>query len=442
MAKHEAKLTKRAIDAVAIPETGETWVWDTELAGFFLRVRPSGRKVYAVRYRLGSQQNTFTIGVHGAPWTPDDARKAAFEALKQVSDGRDPSSEKKEARQALTVGGLIDAYLKDGPATKPNKRASTWQIDGSNLTRHIRPLLGRKLADAVSKADAARAIQAITDGKTAADIKTKARGRAMIKGGAGTARRTRTTAAAMYAWGIEHSLVKTNPFAAVKLSAPPVKERFLSDQEAAKLLEAIADLQSRRELSETFADAIRLLLLSGARKTEVLALKWSEVDWDRRALCLPPQRTKSGNKTGERRIILSPPALALLKRRRSALAEAEAKAAKAGEAVPDSPFIFPASRGEGPAIGLRKAFAAAVKAAGIEGLRVHDLRHSFASFAIADGASLFLVGKLLGHTNSRTTERYAHLAGDPLQDAAASVGKRFAIPEGDGAEVIQMPRRA
>jgi integrase len=133
---------------------------------------------------------------------------------------------------------LIDRYLEDGPATKPAKRASTWAIDGSNLKRHIRPLLGRRIANSVTRSEAARAVQDITEGKTAMVEVTKLRGRARVTGGAGTARRTRTTAAAMFAWGVEHGLIKNNPFAGVKLTAPPVRERFLSREEAGQLLDA------------------------------------------------------------------------------------------------------------------------------------------------------------------------------------------------------------
>jgi len=443
MAKMAARLGKRVVDAAPIPESGEAWIWDTELRGFFLRIRPSGRKVYAVRYRLGSTQNTYTIGTHGSPWTPDEARAAAHEALARVRDGEDPTADKKASRQALSVAGLIDAYLTDGPSTKPNKRDSTWKIDRANLDRHIKPLLGRKLADQVTKADAARAIRDIAGGKTAADIKTGPRGRARITGGEGTARRTRMTAAAMYAWGIEHGRCKTNPFAAVKLSAPASKERFLSDSEAVALFDQLASLEADGGLSSTFADAVRLLLLTGSRKTEILALKWDEVDLERSTLRLPPQRTKSGGKTGERRIVLSPPALQLLERRRTAQAIAAEQARQAGEDAVAPPYVFPAARGSGHAVGIRKALRKAVVTAKSSDLRVHDLRHSFASFAIADGASLFLVSKLLGHASSRTAERYAHLAGDPLLTAAAAVGRRLPeIPTKPSAEVIQMPKRA
>jgi integrase len=170
-------------------------------------------------------------------------------------------------------------------------------------------------------------------------------------------------------------------------------------------------------LSETFADALRLLLLTGARKTEILELRWSEVDQLRKVLTLSAERTKAGGKTGERRISLSVPALEILSSRR---AGSNAEIPTAG-----SLFVFPAARGEGHAVGLRRAFTKVRAKANLEGLRIHDLRHSFASFAVADGASLFLIGKLLGHANARTTERYAHLSNDPLQDAANQIGRRI-----------------
>ncbi len=417
MAGLKSKITKRTVDAARAPIAGETRIWDTEVRGFFLRVYPSGRKVYALKCRVGGGQHIHTLGVHGSPWTPDQARAAAAEALRRAKNGEDPSAAKKAAREALTVGGLIDRYLADGPAAKLAKRASTWKIDAANLNRHIRPILGNKVANAATKADATRAVRDIASGKTATDEKTRPRGRARVTGGEATARRTAAVASAMFAWGMEHSLVATNPFAGIKLNRAPVRERFLSRDEAGRFLYAIADLQDKSLLSETFADALRLLLLTGARKTEILGLRWSEVDQLRNVLILPPERTKAGGKTGERRISLSAPALEILSRRR---ARSEAEIPATG-----SLFVFPAARGEGHAIGLRRAFTKVRAKANLEGLRIHDLRHSFASFAVADGASLYLIGKLLGHANARTTERYAHLSNDPLQDAANQIGRRI-----------------
>jgi integrase len=442
MAGLKAKIKKRTVDAVPVPTEGETWLWDTELKGFFLRVYASGRKVYALKCRVGSRQRIHTIGVHGSPWTPDKAREAAEEALRLAKRGKDPNHDKRAARDALTVAELIDRYLKDGPATKPAKRLSTWAIDASNLNRHIRPLLGRHVANDVTKADAARAVREITAGATAKDEKTGPRGRARVTGGEGTARRTRTTAAAMFAWGVEHDLVAANPFAGVKLSSAPTRERFLTKEQAGALLGALANLEAETEISGVFGDALRLLLLTGARKTEILGLRWAEVDMERHALLLPPERTKAGGRTGERRITLSAPALAIVARRRAAAEDARDRANEEGTASAEPDFVFPAARGDGHAIGLRRAFVKACKRAKLTGLRVHDLRHSFASFAVADGASLFLIGKLLGHASARTTERYAHLASDPLLDAVNQIGRRI-MPSADheGTEADDGPAR-
>jgi integrase len=431
-----ALITKRSVEAIVVSESGEARLWDTKLKGFLVRVYATGRRVYAVRYRAGRSLCTFTIGVHGSPWTADTARKRAQEALDSVRQGQNPAVEKKAARAALTIAELIDRYLEEGPATKANKRASTWAIDGSNLNSHIRPLLGQKIANTLSKADAARAIQDITNGKTATAPQPsgKPRGRIAIKGGEGTARRTRTTAAAMFAWGVEHGHISgANPFASVKLNAPRIRERFLSREEAGKMLDALADLETQANFNRAYGDAIRLLVLTGARKTEILGLRWSEVDFARTTLVLPPERTKAGGKTGERRVVLSPSAIAILSKRRQEVdtARRQAKAEKKEFAEPE--FVLPAARGAGHAVGLRRAFTKVCEVAGLPAVRVHDLRHSFASFAIADGASLFLVAKLLGHANVRTAERYAHLSGDPLQDMVKTIGSRLMPIKADGA---------
>jgi integrase len=309
---------------------------------------------------------------------------------------------------AKSVAQLIDHYLTEGPATKPDKRQSTWDIDASNLNRHIRPLLGRRLADSITNAEAARAIHAIASGKTASSQRgKKARSRINVTGGEGTARRTRTTAAAMYAWGIKHSYVKTNPFSGIPTSTAPVREKFLSPSETAALFVALDDAEKEGTASPDCCDALRLLILTGARKTEIIGLRWSEVERDRARLSLPPERTKAGGKTGRRYIALSGLALDILTRR---------AANKNG-----SIFVFPAKSASGHLMALRRPFLKICEHAELEGLRIHDLRHTFASMAIANGHSLFAVGKALGHANARTTERYAHLTNDPLVALANSV---------------------
>jgi integrase len=161
-----------------------------------------------------------------------------------------------------------------------------------------------------------------------------------------------------------------------------------------------------------------------------------------KAVILPPERTKAGGKTGERRIPLSPPALEIIARRRRDAERALHEAGVEGNAASRREFVFPAARGEGHPIGLRRAFAKACVKAKLPGLRIHDLRHSFASFAIADGASLFLIGKLLGHASARTTERYAHLSGDPLQDAVNLIGRRIMGRDKEGGEIVRLESKS
>lgn len=437
MVAERIRLSKRAVDAAPVPGQGEARLWDDALAGFCLRVYaptpraiaeayaagrpPRARKVYAVKYRVGRTQRWFTIGPHGSPWTPDTAREKAAAVLRDASGGVDHQTAKLARRADLSVGELIDAYLKDGPAAKPAKRASSWAQDRSGLERHARPLLGAKVARDVTKADVQGMARAIVEGETAADVKTKKRGRAIIRGGAGVAERTLATVSAMYAWAIEggeiapiNGLALSNPARGVRLARRAIKERFLSSAEAAGLMATLDAMQADKGLDPGHADIFRMLLLSGARRTEISALRWAEVDLPRNRLVLPPERSKAGGKTGERRIALGSAARAILDRRHAARSKGAA-------------YVFPALRGaQGPTVGLQRAWERVRKRAPLPGVRIHDLRHTYASFAIADGASLYLVGKALGHADSRVTERYAHIRGDALDELAEAAGRRIA----------------
>jgi len=413
MANERAKLTKRAVDAAQPPATGEARLWDDELTGFCLRLYASGRKVYAVKYRVGARQRWFTIGEHGDPWTPDGARTKAKSVIGAAAEGRDPASDKRADRAALAVAELIDLYLADGPATKPAKRAASWAVDASNLNRHARPLLGSKLARDVSRADVGRMVQAVTEGETAADVKTKKQGRAIVRGGPAAAARALAAVRAMYAWGLEHKhLTGENPAKGVRLAASSSPERYLSDTEAAGLFATLDGLEAAGKVTPAQAAIFRLLLLTGARRDEVAALRWSEVDFARKRLVLPPERTKGGGRSGEKRIALNTVALAIL----------EAQPRPEGAV-----WVFPATKGKsGHTTSAGKVWREKVRpAAKLAGVRLHDLRHSFASFALADGASLPMIGKALGHANSRSTERYAHLADDPLRALSERVAGRL-----------------
>lgn len=409
------KLTKRVVDSAKPPETGEARLWDSELAGFCLRLYASNRKVYALKYRVSGRQRWLTIGEHGSPWTPDQARSAAAEALLEARRGVDPAAAKR-ARDDLTMTKLIGLYLNDGPRSKPGKRELSWRQDRSNLLRHVKPILGRRLVSGLAKGDFARMVSAITAGETATVEKTKARGKAIVRGGEGTAARCYSTTRAMLAWAIEEGLTPgPNPCSGLKLAARPSVERFLSEKQATDLLLAIRALHGEGAVSASHSAIFQLLLFTGARRTEISGLRWSEVDFAGERLVLPPDRTKTGRNSGERRITLNSVSLTLL---RSLEREKG-----------DGPFVFPAGRGaSGFTTGEGKVWRSVVlPRAGLTGVRLHDLRHSFASFALADGASLALIGKALGHASSRTTERYAKLSDDPLRAMSERLSDRFKL---------------
>ena len=408
------RLTKRTVDAVSRPKAGEVRLWDDALTGFCLRVYASGRKVYAVKYRLNGAQRWATIGEHGDPWTPDTARDEATDILRAAARGVDLLAERKVA-PSMTVSDLIDRYLEDGPGDKPGKRAASWMQDRSNLTRHTRPLIGKKAAGQVERSDITAMVAAITRGDTATDVKTKARGRAIVTGGAGIAARTFSTTRAMFAWAIDKGfLTGPNPCGGVKLAARPDAERFLTEAQAGAIFDALADLEGEGVIHPRQAAIFRLLMLTGARRREIAGLMWSEVDLEGERLILPPERTKAGGASGTRRIALNAPAVAILSNL--------AKDRRARE-----PYVFPATKGKsGATTAEAKVWREKVlPRAGLTGVRIHDLRHSFASFALADGASLALIGKALGHATSRATERYAKLSDDPLRAMAARIGERL-----------------
>lgn len=411
------KLSKRSVDAIRPDPNGhEVFVWDTgdgALKGFGVRMMPSGIASYLVQYRTKEgRTRRLAIGKVGV-LTPDEARTLAGEKLKEVAKGGDPSAERHRVRrEALTMAELADLYLAEGPAAKPNKKASSWGTDRSNIERHIKPLLGRKLAASLMHDDVVRFQRDVAAGKSRADIKTKTRGRAIVDGGPGTAARSLAVLGAMLEWAAhpDRKLTPANPAKGVRLLKGGKRERFLSEAELARLADALAAMEGEHRLSPTATAAIRLLLLSGCRKSEILSVRWEWVDIERGVLRLPD------SKTGAKVVTLAAAAVKLL-----------AELPRHGD------YVLPAAMGIGHYTGLQKDWERVRGRAGLTGVRVHDLRHSFASFAVADGNSLYLIGKVLGHKQARTTEIYAHLADDPIRAVADRTAARIAAAMAPGA---------
>jgi integrase len=331
------RLTKRTVETAEVPVRGEAFLWDDDLRGFGLRVYASGRRIFVVQYRLrggrGGRTRRIVLGEYGK-MTPDEARKRAAKLLAAVDDGRDPAAERDEAKSALTVSDLAGIYLEEGPAAKPNKRASSWATDRSNIERHVKPLLGGKLAKALTQADVAKFQADVAAGKSKADVRTGFRGRAIIEGGRGTAARSLAVLGAMLQFAFERKLIPSNPAKGVRLLKGQPKERFLSEAEVARLGDTLAAMQAEHRLSANAADAIRLLLLTGCRKSEITALRLDWIDFERGCLRLPT------SKTGAKVVALAGAALELL--------------ATLRERNLASGWVLPAAKGSGHYTGLQK----------------------------------------------------------------------------------------
>jgi integrase len=401
------RLTKHAIDVLQVADE-EVRVWDTAVAGFGIRCRRGGNKFYFLKYRLpNGRQRWATIGRHGSPWTVETARREARRLLGHIVDGEDPVEAKAVERTDLTLSQLCDLYLGQ-PIVITNrgtaKKASSLEIDRSNMERHIKPLLGQVRLRALTRADVERFQQDVASGKSKADIKTNARGRAIVSGGKGTAARSVAVLSMLLSFAVNRGLRSDNPARGVRLLVNQRRERFLSFAEISRIGEALSKIEAEGN-NLTAIRAIRLLLLTGCRRGEIIGLQWKWIDFERRCLCLPD------SKTGAKTVPLGDPAIDLL---------------RAVPKIGESEFVFPASRGDGHIIGLRSVWDEARKLAKLAGVRIHDLRHSFASVAVSGGESLYIVGKILGHRQARTTEVYAHLAPDPVQAAADRAARRIA----------------
>ncbi|MGF7163476.1 integrase [Rhodoligotrophos appendicifer] len=422
-AKLTAKITKRTVDA-AKPQAARYTLWDTELKGFGLRVEPSGSKSYVLRYRTAaSTLRQLHIGKHGA-MTPEQARKQASIQHGKTREGRDPVADKRSAREGLSFGELADTFLKEHVA--PKRKASTKDWYQWLVEKHVRPQFGSKRADSIIRADIARL---------------------HLKMGGAQANRMVAVVSSMYSWASKNGLVPEgyNPARGVEKFKESRRERFLTIDEMERLGAAIREGETdgvpwdldetkaaskhmakeenrRTKLSLEAAAAIRLLIFTGARLREILHLEWSHVDFERGLLLLPD------SKTGAKAIVLNAPAVAVL------------------ASLPhEGRFVI---KGERPAGGvaerarsdLKRPWALVSRRAGLDQVRVHDLRHTFASYGAGANLGLPVIGKLLGHAQAATTQRYAHLESDPLRRASETIAGRIsaAMDGGKSAEVTPL----
>jgi integrase len=353
------KITKRVVDAAA-PKHDRYIIWDPEIKGFGLLVMPSGIKSYFYQYRnTEGRQRRATIGKHGE-WTPTEARAKAEDHREAVRAGRDPLADKRALKEAPTVGEILDAYL--ASESFKDKALTTQRVDKGRIERHLRPLLGRKHAHSLNSEDIKRSFNAIREGKTSKDVKTGKRGRARITGGPGTARMAIELLRSIFNW----AKVKPNPCDGVRTGSSGTRDTILEDAEGYRRLFVTLDkMETERRIRSPVADAIRLIALTGCRRSEAAGLCWKHVDLKQSRIVLPPQSHKTGRKTGKPREIILP-------------TEAQTIIGRQAEGGPDD-FVFTPARGDG-AIALSKAWRKVRKEAELPpALGLHGLRHSIAS---------------------------------------------------------------
>jgi integrase len=407
-----AKLDERAVRAAHPPAKGSVTAWDSDIVGFGLRVyaptrrHPEGRRAFFLNYWSLGVERRLTIGEYPA-WSALAARNEAKALRRRIDSGEDPTRERREAREAPTVKDLAERYRHEH---LPRKAPSSQKADWAMIEREILPALGeRKVAD-VHHGDASALHEKIT-----------ASGRPV------RANRVIAVASKMFALSLLpqagesepwRDSAQGNPCRGVRRNAEQGRERFFPPADLAKLSDALQD-----EPEAPAADCLRLIMLTGCRPGEAMRATWAEfVDagyWDK-----PSAHTKQRRR---HRAPLSPAAAELIAKLRCKRAN-------------DSGFVFPGRIKGRPLRELRGCWERAAARAGLEGARIYDLRHSFASIGAGGGLSLQIIGKLLGHTVARTTEKYAHLADDPLREAAAKIGGAIAGGGKKGAPVIAIGR--
>ena len=402
------KLTKRNVDAVKPHVQRDIYVWDDEIAGFGLRVKPSGVQSFMIQYRNSSgHSRRHTLGKLGV-LTADEARKMAKAALADVAKGNDPSAKRSEDRKAITVRQLCDSYLDAakkglilGKSGRP-KKASTLYVDAGRIERHIIPLLGRRAVRDLKAPDIVRFMRDIAAGKTAGDIKTGFRGRAIIKGGAGTASRTVGLLGGILSFAVLDGIISTNPTRGVKRPADNHRQVRLTHDQYRSLGKALTDAEVNGENPSAIL-GMRLLALTGCRRGEIEKLRWDEVDLA--GGCLRLSDSKEGK----------------------SIRPFGSGAADVLAGLPKKvPFVLPGNSSDRPFSGLPKAWLRIRKRANLPDLTPHGLRHAYASVASDLGYTEPTIAAMLGHANGTVTGRYIHHLDAALIEAADKVSSLIA----------------
>ena len=386
-----AKITKRAVDALQPDKDRDVFAWDGELRGFGVRVKPSGVKTFLIQYRnVEGRTRRLVLGQYGA-LTPENARDVAREKLAGVAKGEDPSADRHAIRAGMSVSEVCDWYLEEAEAGRilgRNRRpikASTLKMDRSRIETHIKPLLGSRLVSGLTLRDIEGMQADIAAGKSARGRKAGRGGKST--GGSGVASRTVATLRGLLGHAARLNIVGKNPAEGVRQLAVERRQRRLSDDELRHLGQVMRSLAAEGEHPTGLA-AIRLMLLSGFRRMEVLGLERTWVS--RPDHCVRFPDTKSGAQI-------------------RVLGEAAMTCVAAAPGREGSPFVFPADWGDGHFVGVVRVLDRVCAKAKLKDVTPHVLRHTFASVAGDLGFSELTIAGLLGHSARGVTQGYVHL---------------------------------
>lgn len=384
------RLTDAMIENIKPPRTGQRLIWDSE-PGFVLRVAASGRKFFLLDYYTNSgRRGRMSIGEWTNPhFLIADARLEAAKKKADIGKGGDPVREKRSARLARqrepTLADLRDEWLHHAATRAKPKGAASLAGDRAMFAKWILPVLDEKTKVAAV---------------TRRDVKSL-RSKMVLAGSpiAGNRMLSLLSAAMTHVMDPDFGWITANPVKGIDRKDEQRRERYLTTEELARL---DAELNRTRQPS---ADIVRLLVLTGARRGEVLKARWEEfidLDGDRPAWVKPSSHTKQKKL---HRIPLNPPVVEVLRRMHECRRN-------------DSAYLFPNLDDLGrPATDLKNFWKGVCKRARLADLRIHDLRHAFASFLINRGVPLEAIGQLLGHTRAETTRRYTHLVDETLREA-------------------------
>ena len=404
-----AKLTDAAIKALPLPAKGSRTHVAGDIAGFGVRVTAAGARSFVLRYRVrgGGRERTYTIGAFPV-WQIAGARAEAKKLRRLVDQGEDPFGTIQSEREAPTVHQLLDRFVEEH--VEARLRPSSIRHYKMLLARHIRPHFGAHVKVASVEFE---------------DVDSLHR-KVTRDAGPYTANRAVAVLAKVFSLAIRWRMRddNDNPCKGIARNYEAKRRRYLQNDELARLIRALAEHSNQQA-----SNIIRLALFTGCRIGEAMAAEWAHIDLGAGIWAKPASATKQ---KADHIAPLNAPACALL---------ADVQKRQAAARRPLGQWVFPGPGESGHVTQLAKSWKVILKSAGIEGLRVHDLRHSFASLAASGGASLQMIGALLGHADPATTHRYSHLMADPLRQVTERVGAEIVAAGGKvGGTVKDFPQ--